>query len=118
MELAQAPSTVAAVAVLVLGVIVALKPTALEIVGVTAATPVGRTEIRAVFGGMFMAMGAVCLITQHPYAYLTSGALWLGDAFVRALALLVDRPRLAEGLAVLVTGLVIGGLLMSGFWTR
>jgi hypothetical protein len=116
--LAQLPSAIAALAVLVLGVIVAVKPDAVERVGVRAVTPLGRTELRAVFGGMFVAMGAACLVTANPYAYLTAGAMWLGDAFVRVFAIFADRPKPAEGLAVLATGAAIGALLLSGFWTH
>jgi hypothetical protein len=118
MDLAQIPSTVAALLVFALGIAVAIKPDAIGRVGVTATTPLGRTELRAVFGGMFIAMGAVCLITGHPYAYLAAGCMWLGDAFVRVFALFADRPRLTEGLTVLGLGVLMGALLISGFWTR
>lgn len=118
MNLAHVPSTIGALSVCALGVVVAIKPDAVERVGVAASTPLGRTEIRAVFGGMFVAMGAVCLVTQHPYTYLTASAMWFGDACVRVFALFADRPRLAEGLAVLGAGMFIGGLLLTGFWAR
>lgn len=118
MDLAQVPSTIGALIVLAFGVVIAIKPRAIETVGVTASTALGWTEVRSVFGGMFIAMGAACLITQHPYVYLTVGSIWLGDALVRVFALFVDRPKFTEGLAVLVAGIVIGGLLLTGFWTR
>ena len=116
MTLAQVPSVFGVLAVLVVGAGVVFRPEALEVVGVSAVTPLGRTEVRAVFGGMFVAMGAVCLVTRHPYAFLTVGALWLGDAAVRVFAILVDRPKPAEALAVLAVGTIVGALIVSGFW--
>lgn len=117
MNLAQAPSVIGALVVFTFGVIAAIKPHVLEKIGVTASTALGRTEVRAVFGGMLAAMGAACLITQHPYAYLTAGTIWLGDALVRVFALFADCPRLAEGLSVLAVGTLLGAALLSGFWT-
>ena len=116
MTLAQVPSSIAALAVLALGLIVTFKPDALEKVGVTAVSAIGRTELRAVFGGMFLAMAGVCLVTRHPYAFLTAGSMWLGDVAVRAFAVFADRPKPAEGLTVLAIGSVVGGMLLTGFW--
>ena len=117
MDLEQVPSIVAALVVLALGIVVAIRPSLLEVLGVTASTALGRTEIRSVFGGWFIATGAVCIVTQHPYAYLTAGAMCLAEAFVRVLAIFIDHPRLSQALVAVVTAVVLGGLLVSGFWT-
>jgi len=86
------------------------------LLGVTASSALGKTEIRAVFGGWFIGAGAVCLVTQHPYAYLTAGVMCLAEAFVRLLAILVDRPPLSKGLGAVLVAIILGGMLLSGFW--
>ena len=93
MDLVQVPSIVGALGLFALGVVVAIRPATLQFLGVTASSALGKTEIRAVFGGWLIAAGAVCLVTQHPYAHLTAAAMCLVEAFVRLLATFIDRPR-------------------------
>jgi hypothetical protein len=70
MNLAQVPSVAGALLVFALGVVVAINPDAVERVGVAATTALGRTEVRSVFGGMFMAMGAGGAMRQNRWAIL------------------------------------------------
>ena len=117
MNLSQAPAILGALSAFAIGVVVAIRPGTLAFLGLTASSALGKTEIRAVFGGWLIAAGAVCLVTQHPYAYLTAGAMCLVEAIVRLLALFIDRPPLSKGLGAVLVAVVLGGLLLSGFWT-
>ena len=49
-----------------------------------------RGEFRALYGGLFVGMGAVPLVTQSPAAFITVGAAWLGATLARAAGLLLD----------------------------
>ena len=54
-----------------------------------------RGEFRALYGGLFVGMGAVPLVTQSPAAFITVGAAWLGATLARAASLLLD-PTLSS----------------------
>ena len=47
-------------------------------------------EFRALYGGLFVGLGAVPLLTQSPAAFVTVGAAWLGATLARAGGLLLD----------------------------
>ncbi|MGC0417240.1 DUF4345 family protein [Embleya sp. AB8] len=53
----------------------------------------GVTEIRAALGGTFAALGAWALVTPDPAVRRAVGAVWLGAAATRLVALRVDHPR-------------------------
>lgn len=111
------PALLGALVTLTFGVASAVKPSSLErLIGVAATTPLGTSEIRAVFGGMFIAAGALALITREPLVFLTLGAAWLGDFMVRLVAVGVDRVPAREALVVLALAALIGGALLSGYW--
>lgn len=110
------PALTAATLMALFGVGAIMRPASLKAVGVSADSPLGTSEIRAVFGGMFVALGAACLITRDPLVFAVVGSAWLADLGVRAVAVFVDRVPAREALAVLGTAAVIGGALLSGYW--
>lgn len=59
-------------------------------------TAMGLSEMRASVGGLFVAVGAVCLITGAPAAYLMLGVVYAGAGLGRALSLIVDRPPMPK----------------------
>lgn len=52
----------------------------------------GLSEIRASAGGLFVAMGGVCLLTGAALAYAMLGVAYAGASAGRAISMLVDRP--------------------------
>jgi hypothetical protein len=93
-----------------------IRPSSLSWVGVSADSPLGTSEIRAVFGGMFVALGLACIILREPVVFGVVGAAWLADLAVRTVAVFVDRVPAKEALTVLATALVMGVALLSGYW--
>ena len=64
MDWRLAPALAAAALMVAVGIGAAIRPRSLIWAGVVAASPLGTSEIRAVFGGMFVALGAACLVTR------------------------------------------------------
>jgi hypothetical protein len=69
---------------------------AARLIGLAPAGRLGRSELRATYGGLFFALGAFALATRDEVAFTLLGAAWLGsagarvaDAFLEAGA---DRP--------------------------
>jgi hypothetical protein len=48
--------------------------------GLVATTPLGRSEARAVFGGVFVGLAAACLLLAAPAAYWAAAAAFWGGA--------------------------------------
>lgn len=116
MSLSLVPALLAAGLMVVVGVGAALKPTSLETVHVVATSALGRSEIRSVFGGMFVALGLACILLREPVVFAVVGAAWLADVAVRVVSALADPMPRAQALAVLGTGLAMGLALLSGYW--
>ncbi|MBS0124448.1 DUF4345 family protein [Thetidibacter halocola] len=58
----------------------------------------GLSEMRASAGGLFVAVGAVCLLTGAPEAYAMLGVAYAGAGTGRLLSILRDRPPLKKAL--------------------
>lgn len=110
------PALAAASAMMLFGVGALTRPDSLAMVGLTATSPLGTSEIRAVFGGMFVALGVACLITREPVVFGVVGAAWLADVAVRVVSVVVDRVPARQALTVLAIGGTIGAALASGYW--
>lgn len=63
---------------------------AASLVGVEAVTTPGRSEFRATYGGMFVAMGVLPLITLSPLFFAFAGLCWAGAAAGRVVSIFVD----------------------------
>jgi hypothetical protein len=73
-----------------LGLLALLRPdAAARITSLTPEGVFGRTEIRATYGGMFIALGAFALLGPD-IARIVVGAAWLGIAGGRLLGALLD----------------------------
>jgi hypothetical protein len=110
------PALAAASVMVLFGIGAALKPESLVMVGVSADSPLGTSEIRVVFGGMFVALGVACIVTRDPLVFATVGAAWFADAAVRLVSTVIDRVPLRQATAVLATALAMGSALLSGYW--
>ena len=106
---------VGALACLALGLLGLLAPMqAARLVGLTPVGPLGVSELRATYGGLFIGMGLACLALDSPLAYGTAGAAWLGAAVGRGVSMAIDRnPSRANAGGVLLEA-VIGSLLATG----
>ena len=83
---------IAAVATILTGLVSLLKPQ--SVTGFTGLRPEGGrgiTEIRAVLGGFFIALGAAPLLLNSPSAYTMLGIAYLGVGLVRGISMFVDK---------------------------
>lgn len=110
------PALVAAGVMTLFGLGALIRPSSLAMVGITADSPLGTSEIRSVFGGMFIALGVACLLTREPIVFAVVGAAWLADVAVRVVSVAIDRVPARPALAVLAIGAVMGAALLSGYW--
>lgn len=109
-------SLVGAAALVAMGATFMVRPRLLEKLGVSALDGNGWLELRGIFGGLPIALGGACLVAREPYAFLAAGAALLGYAVVGFASLLVDHPRVPQGLLVSGTHTLLGLLLLAGFW--
>ncbi len=74
---------------------------------------IGKSEIRATYGGLFAALGLACLLTQAPGVFLAAGLAWVGAAAGRAFSVVVDGSRSAKNFGGIAFELIIGLLLLA-----
>jgi hypothetical protein len=102
----------AALATAATGVFVLFAPR--KTVGFTGLEPIGGrgiSELRAVFGGLFIALGLAPL-WLGPTAYLMLGIGYLAIAAVRAVSILVDRSAVPSNIISLISEVVLGVILV------
>jgi hypothetical protein len=51
----------------------------------------GRSEIRATYGGLFAALGVLCIAEQTALVFMVAGVAWFGAAVGRVYSAFVDR---------------------------
>lgn len=79
--------------------------------------PIGLTgvsEVRATYGGFFVALGGLCLYFQSSTVFLVAGVAWFGAALGRCLSVLMDRSYASKNLAAILFESGIGTLLLAG----
>jgi hypothetical protein len=102
----------AALATAAAGVFVLVAPR--KVVGFTGLEPIGGrgiSELRAVFGGLFIALGLTPLFLG-PTAYLMLGVGYLSIAAVRAVSMVVDRSVVQSNVISLISEIVLGVVLV------
>ena len=88
----EALGPLGALCTLVLGLFGLVTPMrAARMVGLIPDGRRGISELRATYGGLFVAMGLACLVLQDPAAYGVAALAWLGAAAGRAISMAVDR---------------------------
>jgi hypothetical protein len=103
---------IAAIATVGTGVLALIKPTAIYgFTGLNADGVRGISEIRAIFGGLFIALGIAPFIFGET-AYLVLGLGYLVIATVRLLSILIDRSRESSNLISLAIEIVLGIILI------
>lgn len=73
-----------------------------------------RSEVRATYGGFFLALGVVALASDERWVYLTLGLGWTGAAIGRLVSVIADNSRSPKNLAAVAFEAAIGALLIVG----
>jgi hypothetical protein len=76
----------------------------------------GVSEIRATYGGLFLALGLVCLAMQSVSFFTVAGVAWLGAAFGRLFSVLYDKNNDARNFGGLCLEGTVGILLLVPAW--
>jgi hypothetical protein len=84
----------------------------LSFVGLTVATPEGVAEVRATYGGFFLALelgaAALWLTRNATDGFLVLGVAWIGAAAGRLLSLALDGRRTARNVQAVVFESCVG----------
>ena len=103
---------IAALATAATGLLALIKPSAAYgFIGLTANGARGVSEIRSIFGGLFIALGIVPLFLGSP-AYLMLGIGYLAIAAVRAFSIIFDRSTARSNIISLAIEIVLGLILV------
>jgi hypothetical protein len=104
---------IAAVGTIATGVVSLIWPRAVQgFIGLHAEGGRGITEIRAVLGGFFIALGIVPLILQATAAYQMLGIAYLVVAAVRAVSMLIDKSVERSNIISVVVEIIFGVILV------
>lgn len=72
----------------------------------------GVTEVRAILGGLFIAVGAAPILFASPDMYLMLGIMYLVVAAVRAVSMFVDQSLVSSNYISLAVEVVFGLILV------
>lgn len=104
---------IAAIGTILTGLVSLIRPRAVRgFTGLSAEGGRGITEIRAVLGGVFVALGAAPLILNAPAAYQMLGITYLVVGAIRAVSMFVDRSVVQSNVISLVVEIVFGVILV------
>jgi hypothetical protein len=113
MTVLQVLKVVAAVGTIATGLVSLVWPLSVTgFTGLSAEGGRGVTEIRAVLGAFFIALGAAPLILRTPETYRMLGIAYLVVAAVRAVSMFVDRSVVQSNLISLAVEVVFGVILV------
>ena len=103
---------IAAVLTIATGLLAFIKPTAAYgFIGLNANGVRGISEIRAIFGGLFIALG-VSPLFLGPIAYQMLGIGYLGIAVARSISIVIDKSYAQSNIISLVVEIVLGVILV------
>jgi hypothetical protein len=104
---------IAAVGTIVTGLVSLFRPRSIQgFTGLSAEGGRGITEIRAVLGGFFVALGAAPLILNAPATYQMLGIAYLVVGLTRAVSMWVDRSVVQSNVISLAVEWVLGIILV------
>ncbi len=81
-------------------------------IGLALPSPLGLSEFRATYGGLFIGAGGAVLVSGSTTAATVLGAAWGGAFVARALSVAIDRSRSKENAAGLVIEATMAALLL------
>ncbi len=103
---------IAALATVATGLLGLIKPGATyDFIGLTARGARGVSEIRSIFGGLFIGLGAAPLFLGET-AYLMLGIAYLAIAAARAFSVVFDKSTAQSNLISLGIEIVLGLILV------
>jgi hypothetical protein len=112
MDFLAASKTIAALVTAATGLLSFLKPDAVYgFTGLTATGARGVSEIRAVFGGLFIALGIAPLILGATAAYHMLGYGYLAIAVTRTISIILDKSYAQSNFISLAIEIVFGVIL-------
>lgn len=95
------------------GLLALLKPRSIYgFTGIQAEGGRGITEIRSIFGGLFIALGGAVLYFRTPQAFLILGISYLAIGLVRLVSMFVDNSIERSNIISLATEIVFGVILI------
>ena len=113
MTILQILKIIAAVGTIATGLISLIRPRSVTgFIGLEPTGPRGITEIRAVLGAFFIALGAVPLILNEPAAYQMLGIAYLVVALVRIASMIVDKSVVQSNIISVVVEVIFGAILV------
>jgi hypothetical protein len=103
----------AALATAATGLLALVRPASVqEFTGLSIAGPRGISEVRAVFGGLFIALGLAPFLLKVPAAYRMLGIGYLAIALVRLPSIVLDRSSVSSNWISLAIEVVLGVILV------
>ena len=92
------------------GLLAFFKPEAVYgFTGLTATSVRGVSEIRAIFGGLFIALGVAPIVFNQ---YRLLGIAYLAIAVTRAISMVIDKSYAQSNIISLVIEIVFGAILV------
>lgn len=95
------------------GLLALIKPRSVYgFTGLTAEGGRGITEIRAILGAFFIALGVVPLVYRQPETYMMLGIAYLAVGLVRLISMFVDKSVEKSNMISLIVEIVFGVILV------
>lgn len=111
MKILEILQIIAALGTVITGLLALIKPTAIRgFTGLLAEGPRGISEVRAIFGGLFIALGIAPFIFGG-VAYQVLGLGYLAIALVRLVSIFLDKSRDSSNWISLVIEIAFGIIL-------
>lgn len=95
------------------GLLGTLKPSAVPgFTGLETTGPRGVTEIRSIFGGLFIALGTFPLIVRVPATFRMLGVMYLAIAVVRLASMVLDGSLTESSNIISLAAEVLFGVIL------
>ncbi len=105
---------IAAIATVLTGLLSLFKPDAVyDFTGLKVVGGRGITEVRSIFGGLFIALGAVPLYFRSQETFFMLGMAYLAIALVRFVSMFLDNSVMKSNFISLATEIVFGLILIA-----
>jgi hypothetical protein len=102
MTLLEILKYIAGIATILTGMVALFWPNqVLGFIGLDVVGGRGVTEIRAVFGALFIGLGAAVLYFRTPEAYAVLGVMYIVMAVVRGISMVIDDSVVSSNILVL-----------------
>jgi hypothetical protein len=113
----QVPALVASAAMVLLGITALIRPTEFgALIGLRAEKPVGTSELRAAFGGLFIGLGVGAIVIREPAVFGMLGAAWFAGSAVRIVSVFADHVSAKSAIPFLFVGIALGTLFLSALF--